>query len=373
MKVENRNSVVMKSKEPSSEESNRTLKEFSESSKSLPSKSLDSPESLESSVAVLGVGSWGTALASVLARNGHSVRIWDIDAEVLNELQNEGLNSKYLPGIQLPKGLQAYLHLKDALAGVRYILIAVPSHVFSNLIQQLKPLLTEKQSIITATKGLEPKTGEFLHQVVEQILGHTLPYAVLSGPSFAREVARGFPTAVSVASTNQQFALEVANYFRNRLFAVYTTQDVLGVQLGAVVKNVLAVAVGVSDGLGFGANARAALMTRGLAEMVTLGQSLGADQNTLMGLTGCGDIILTCTDNQSRNRRFGLALAEGLSEALALQKVGQVVEAVYNVRQLCHLAEAQGVVMPIAEQVFNIIKHGVNPKEALESLFATTS
>ncbi len=324
------------------------------------------------SIAVLGVGSWGTALAALLRRKGHSVRIWDIDGPVLDELQASGRNSKYLPDIQLPLGLQAYHDLEEAIAGVRYVLIAVPSHVFSNLLRKLQPLLTKDQAIVAATKGLHPETGEFLHHVAEQILGVGLPYAVLSGPSFAREVALGLPTAVTAASTHFNFALEVAHYFRDPHFTVYTTQDVLGVQLGAVVKNVLAVAVGISDGLKFGANARAALMTRGLAEMLALGESLGADKKTLMGLAGCGDVILTCTDNQSRNRRFGLALAEGLSEALALKKIGQVVEAVYNVQQLCHLAETRGIVMPIAEQVFSIIKHGTDPKEALKALFAVT-
>lgn len=330
---------------------------------------------IQSSITVLGVGTWGTALAAVLARNGHNVRIWDINSEVLTELQNTGRNSQYLPDIQLPRGMQAYPDLKEALEGegLRNILIAVPSHVFSNLLQKIKPLLTEEQAIITATKGLEPKTGEFLHQIAEKILGPTVPYAVLSGPSFAREVALGLPTAVTIASSNLPYALEIADYFRNPLFAVYTTQDVLGVQLGAVVKNVLAVAIGISDGLGFGANARAAIMTRGLAEMVMLGEALGANRNTLMGLAGCGDVILTCTDNQSRNRRFGLALGEGLSEELALKKIGQVVEGVYNVEQLCHMARAQGVGMPIAEHVFSIIKHGTDPQKALKSLFAITS
>lgn len=330
------------------------------------------PNPANPAIAVLGVGSWGTALASVLLRKGNDVRIWDIDKEVLADLENHSRNSKYLPDIQLPKGFKAYTDLKEALQGVGYILIAVPSHVFPTVIEKIKPILTEHQSIITATKGLEPKTGEFLNKVAEQILGPGINYAILSGPSFAKEVALGLPTAVTVASENLSFAIEVAHYFRDPNFALYTTQDVLGVQLGSVVKNVLAVAVGISDGLGFGANARAALITRGLAEMMRLGESLGVNKKTLMGLAGSGDIILTCTDNQSRNRRFGLALAEGLSEDLALKKIGQVVEAVYNVEQLCHLAEARGVSMPIAEQVFSIIKHGVNPQEAIKSLFAIT-
>jgi glycerol-3-phosphate dehydrogenase (NAD(P)+) len=324
---------------------------------------------IKPSAAILGVGSWGTALASVLAKKGQVVQVWDCDGAVLESIATKRQNTKYLPDTLLPEGIRCCNTLEEAIDSVRLIVLTVPSHAFGDILQQIKPLLSEKQGLVCATKGLA-KTGAFLNEVAEQVLGSERLYAVLSGPSFAREVAIGLPTAVTIASKNIEYAFEVANYFQSNTFATYTTQDVLGVQLGAIVKNVLAVAVGMSDGLQLGSNARAALITRGLAEMIHLGEELGAHRDTLMGLAGCGDVILTCTDNQSRNRRFGLALAEGLSEAQALEKIGQSVEAVYNVQQLCQLARERGVDLPISEQVFSIMKHGVSPREALTALFS---
>jgi len=318
------------------------------------------------------MGSWGTALAAVLVRNGHSVRIWDRNEAVVHGITEQARNPKYLSDIVLPTGLLSFKTLEESLDAVRLIVIAVPSHAFSDLLKSIQPFLTQGQALVCAAKGLAT-TGAFLHQIAQEELGSERLYAVLSGPSFAREVAMGLPTAVAVASCHLPYAREVADYFRNNCFATYATQDVWGVQLGAVVKNVLAVAVGMSDGLQFGANARAALITQGLSEMVRLGESLGAQRETLMGLSGCGDVILTCTDDQSRNRRFGLALASGLSTAEAVQKIGQSVEAVYNVEQLCQLARAQGVKLPISEQVFSVIKQRVSVREALTSVFANAS
>lgn len=320
-------------------------------------------------VAVLGAGAWGTALASVLASNGHRVNIWDVDSHLLKDINDSGRNSKYLPDLTLSKLIHAKTDLFETVIQSRLVVLAIPSHAFGQVLKQIKPLM-KGHGFVTATKGIEPKTGEFLHKIASDILGKEILYAVLSGPSFAKEVAMGLPTAVTIASHSYSFASEVAHYFHNALFATYTTGDVIGVQIGSVVKNVLAVAVGIAEGLGFGANARAAIITRGLAEMVSLGETLGAKRSTMMGLSGFGDVILTCTDNQSRNRRFGLALGEGLSEEQALKKIGHVVEAVYNVEQLCHLAKRHGILLPVSEQVFNIIKHGVDPRAALKSLFA---
>lgn len=325
---------------------------------------------MQPSAAVLGVGSWGTALAATLAKKGYAVQVWDCDTSVLETITNKRQNTKYLPDIALPDGIQCCNTLQEAIANVRFIVLTVPSHAFGDILEKIKPLLTEEQGLVCATKGLA-KTGAFLSQIAEQTLGIERLYAVLSGPSFAREVALGLPTAVTIASKDIEYASEIANYFQSDTFATYATQDVLGVQLGAIVKNVLAVAVGISDGLQLGSNARAALITRGLSEMVLLGEALGANRDTLMGLAGCGDVILTCTDNQSRNRRFGLALAEGLSEAQALDKIGQSVEAVYNVEQLCQLSRERRIDLPISEQVFSIIKHGVSPRIALTKLFST--
>ncbi len=320
-------------------------------------------------VAVLGAGSWGTALAITLAKNGQDVRLWDREPSLLTEISNTRRNDRYLPQISLPENMTVCTTLLSALEQVQDIVVVVPSHGFRAALQSLKPFLTAAHRIAWATKGLEPETSYFLHQVAERELGTDRPYAVLSGPSFAKEVAIGLPTAVTVASKNPLFADELAIRFSQDAFSVYTTDDVIGVQLGGVVKNVLAVAIGISDGVQFGANARAALMTRGLAEMMRLGEVLGARRETLMGLAGCGDVILSCTDNQSRNRRFGLALAAGLTEAEALKQIGQVVEAVYNVEQLCALAKHKQVDLPIADQVFRIMKQGVSAKEALQVLF----
>lgn len=322
-----------------------------------------------SPIAVLGAGSWGTALAITLAKNAQAVRLWDRNAALLAALAEARCNTRYLKEARFPEAITVCPSLKEALSGVQDILLVVPSHGFCGALGSLKPLLNPAHRILWATKGLEPETGNFLDQVAERELGRERPYAVLSGPSFAKEVGMGLPTAVTVASENLVFAEEVSRRFSQDNFAVYTTDDLKGVQLGGVVKNVLAVAVGISDGVRFGANARAALITRGLAEMMRLGEALGARRETLMGLAGCGDVILTCTDDQSRNRRFGLALAAGLTKAQALEQIGQVVEAVYNVEQLCRLAKIHRVDLPIAEQVFRAIKHEISPKEAIKALF----
>lgn len=319
-------------------------------------------------VAVLGAGAWGTALSMVLARGGYTVQLWDRNELTLEGMQKTRINH-YFPDIILPENIVICNTLQEALENTQDIILVVPSHSFSKTLTSIKPHLTQHHRIMWGTKGLELETGHFLHQVIERELGSICPYGILSGPSFAREVALGLPTAVAVASKDLSFADAMVSMFSHGYFRAYATDDIIGVQLGGVVKNVIAVAVGISDGVQFGANTRAALITRGLTEMMHLGTILGARSETLMGLAGCGDIILTCTDNQSRNRRFGLALAEGLTEAEALKRIGQVVEAVYNVEQLCHLAKENGVELPIVEQVFRVIKHGASPKEAISALF----
>lgn len=284
-------------------------------------------------------------------------------------IRQTGNNNRYLPDIKLPKSITACLTLEEALENTKDCLIVVPSHGFKELLVSMKPFISASYRIAWATKGLEPVKGLFLNQVVMDVLGQDRSCAVLSGPSFAKEVAHGLPTAVTVASNDASFLKAVATYFHNDVFSIYTTDDLIGVQLGGVVKNILAVAAGISEGLGFGSNAVAALITRGLAEMMSLGEALGAKRETLMGLAGCGDVILTCTDNQSRNRRLGLALAKGLTETEAAEQIGQAVEAVHNVTQIYRLAKEKHVEMPIAEQVFRIMKEGASPREAVISLF----
>lgn len=321
-----------------------------------------------SHIAVLGAGSWGTALALALARAGAQVHLWDRNKDLIQEMSQIGQNTRYMPGIPLDPRIQFFDNLEKALQNTSDVLIVVPSHAFHTMINQIQPMLQD-QGVLWATKGLDSENGEFLHSLAIRVLGERR-YAVLSGPSFAKEVAKDLPTAVTIASSDIQYATTLAKRFHSNNFRAYTTQDLIGVQLGGVVKNILAVAVGISDGLQLGANARAALITRGLAEMMRLGEILGARRETLMGLAGCGDVILTCTDNQSRNRRFGLALAEGLTEVEAMQKIGQVVEAVYNVEQLYHLAQKQSVELPILEQVFRVMKQGASPREAVTVLLA---
>lgn len=327
-------------------------------------------------IAVLGAGSWGSALAMVLANNGYGVHLWDHDTRLMTELESTGKNQRYLPNISLPTSIKVCSTLADALDQTEDALIVVPSHGFKALLQAMRPIIasiTPDYRILWATKGLEASTGEFLHTVVAKELGANRVMAVLSGPSFAKEVAEGLPTAVMLASNDAAFLKKAAAYFANEVFSVDLTDDLIGVQLGGVVKNILAVAAGLSEGLGFGANARAALITRGLAEMMRLGDALDAKRETLMGLAGCGDSILTCTDNQSRNRRLGLALAEGLTLEEAAKQIGQAIEAIHNVTQIMNLASASGVSMPITREVYRIMKQGAVPREAILSLFSRSS
>lgn len=322
------------------------------------------------SVAVLGAGSWGTALAMHLARNDGDVRLWGHHPEHMARLRQERRNEQYLPGLDLPEGLLAYDDLAAAVAGVDVVLIVVPSHAFRGTLVQLKPLLQSGQRIAWASKGLEEGSGKLLPEVFAEELGEAYPAAIVSGPTFALEVARGLPTAVTVASTNGEFANDLASRLHDTTFRAYTSDDVIGVSLGGAAKNVLAIAAGIADGLGFGANTRAALITRGLHEIMRLGVALGGHPETFMGLAGLGDLVLTCTDDQSRNRRLGLALGQGQARDKATSAIGQVVEGASTARELHRVASRHGLEMPISEQVYCVLYDGVTPEEAVTSLFA---
>ena len=321
-------------------------------------------------VAVLGAGSWGTALALLLARNGHDVRLWGHDLEEVAPLCRERENRRYLPGVPFPARLSAGADLVEALAGVELALVAVPSHAYGATLTRLRPLLPMSAGFAWATKGLEHGSGRFLHETTLEVLGRDRPAAVISGPSFAVEVARGLPTAVTVAAWDMTHALRVAAVLHGSNLRAYTSSDVIGVELGGAVKNVLAIAAGIADGLGFGANARAALITRGLAEMVRLGVAVGGQRETFMGLAGIGDLVLTCTDDQSRNRRFGLAIGRGDSAEAASAAIGQVVEGAATVREILRLARRHGVELPITEQVDAVLYRGQSPRRAVENLLA---
>ena len=322
------------------------------------------------SVTVLGAGSWGTALAMLLARNGFEIRLWDRDQEHIQALLTQHSNEHYLPGIALPDGLTPVSDLNTALEQCDYVLVAVPSAGFRGMLQKIKACIGPDFRLIWATKGLEPGSGTFLHQIVDDELPGHPASAVLSGPSFAGEVARGLPTAVTVASRDPQFAEAAARLFHAPNFRAYTSNDVVGVELGGSIKNVLAIAAGISDGLGYGANARAALITRGLSEIMRLGEKLGGKRETFMGLSGVGDLILTCTDNQSRNRRLGLALGKGIPRDRAVEEIGQAVEGLHTARELSELAQKLGVSVPIVDHVKQVLFDGMQASFAVEALLS---
>lgn len=320
-------------------------------------------------IGVCGAGSWGTALAAALARNtSDKILLWGREADTLREISAQHTNSRYLPGIKLPANISPCPNIEILLANVNDVLIVVPSKAFVEVLRQLKPYLKPHHRIVWATKGLEPQRGRFLHEVVIEELGPNLKFAILAGPSFATEVAKQLPTAVTIAANDTAFARDLLKYFHSDTFRVYLSGDVVGVQVGGVIKNILAVAAGLSDGLGFGANARAALITRGLAEMTRFGVALGAKVETLQGLAGVGDVILTCTDNQSRNRRFGLALAHGKNIEQAQLEIGQIVEAVHNAAEVCKIAIGKNIELPIAEQVNKIFTQEITPQQAVQNL-----
>lgn len=320
--------------------------------------------------AVLGAGSWGTALAMQLMRAGSGVVLWDWDRAHIEAIGEARCNRKFLPDFPLPDGMLIEPDLETAVRMADEILIVVPSHAFAGLIEQIRPWLKEGQGISWACKGLEPGTGRFLHEPAEALFGGERPLAVVTGPSFAREVAANLPTAITVAGTDAEYCKKIAGALHGENFRAYTSDDIVGAELGGSVKNVLAVATGMADGMGLGNNARAALITRGLAEMMRLGRALGARERTLTGLTGMGDLVLTCTGDLSRNRTLGLALGRGQSVEQAVEEIGQVVEGVKTSAEIWRLAGRLGVDMPIAEQVYGIIHEGMDPHVALRKLLS---
>lgn len=324
----------------------------------------------KSPVAVLGAGSWGTALAMLIARNGRPTYLWGHDAAHMAMMAHERENVRYLPGIPFPEQLQVRDNLDALLTEVDRFLVVVPSHAFHKLMISMKSGLTEGSILAWATKGLEPGTGRLLGDVVQDEIDGSVARAVVSGPTFAREVANNLPTALTVAADNEAVAEDVADWLHGERVRVYTSDDLNGVQLGGAIKNVIALAAGISDGLGFGANARAALITRGLAELTRLGVALGGKAETFMGLTGAGDLVLTCTDDQSRNRRVGIALGQGRPLADILTELGQEAEGVATSKELYQLAQKLGVEMPITEQVYKVVYENSSPQDAVEALLS---
>jgi glycerol-3-phosphate dehydrogenase (NAD(P)+) len=318
-------------------------------------------------ITVVGAGSWGTALAIQLAREGHATKLWGRDGAQLDAMRRARCNARYLPDAAFPASLRIVDELSEALNGAGDALIAVPSHSFRATLESIKPHLSQGTRVAWATKGFEIQSGLLPHQVALEVLG-SRSGAVLSGPTFAKEVGAGLPTAMTVASQDVRFAKELALSLSGPNFRAYTQTDITGVEVGGAVKNVIAIGSGIADGMGFGANTRVALITRGLAEMMRLGVKLGAVRETFMGLAGLGDLVLTCTDNQSRNRRFGMALGQGRSTSQAQAEIHQVVEGLPAASAIHAVAQRLGVDMPICREVYRVMHEGKPVRAAVQAL-----
>ncbi|MEE9396923.1 MAG: NAD(P)H-dependent glycerol-3-phosphate dehydrogenase [Methylococcales bacterium] len=325
------------------------------------------------SITVMGAGSWGTALVNLIATTNPATTLWAHNPEHAEQLKISRRNERYLPGVQFPASLLITSDIREAVEHADIILLVLPSHAFRSVLQSIKPYLTINAKIVWASKGLDKAKSQLLHETVYEVLSKERLVAVLSGPNFAREVAKGLPTATTIASPNDDFAKDLADIIHNDCFRVYTSNDIIGVQIGGAVKNVLAIAAGIADGLGFGANTRAAIITRGLAEMMRLGTKLGGKPVTFMGLAGLGDLVLTCTDNQSRNRRFGLGLGKGLAQTEIIEQIGQEIEGISAAQEVILLADRYEIEMPICEQTYQVIYQNLSPTQAVKNLLARNS
>lgn len=318
-------------------------------------------------VAVIGGGSWGSTLAVHLGRLGFSPRLWARDGKLVELIRASGENRWYLPGVPLPGGLKATASLAEALNGAGLVIVAVPSHAFEAVMEAAARSLPKGTTILSATKGLEPARSRRMSEILSERFPDS-PVAVLSGPTFAREVALSRPTCAVVASTNPEVSRALQRQLSSRAFRLYTNRDVVGVEIGGALKNVIAIATGISDGLGLGENARAALITRGLAEITRLGVALGAFPPTFAGLAGMGDLVLTCTGSLSRNRALGLALAAGKTLDQARAETRMVAEGARTSLSAAALARRTAVSLPICEEVEAVLFHGKAPQKGLQSL-----
>jgi len=326
-------------------------------------------------IAVLGAGSWGTALSFALARNAHNVTLWGHNKSHVEKMSTDNSNDRYLPGFSFPENLSVTNDLASLVSSHDVFLIVIPSHAFRETVLKLKSLgLSDTATIIWATKGFDKGNEEsgpvLLSDVITQELGSSIKQAIVSGPSFSKEVAGNLPTAMTCAANSNETANAVAELFHADRMRIYINDDLIGVQVGGAIKNVMAIAAGISDGLGFGANSRSAIITRGLSEIARLGVSFGANSASFQGLAGMGDLILTCTDNQSRNRRFGLGLGSGSSVKATLEEIGQEVEGYTTTREVMRAARIKGIEMPISEQVYRVIYQNIKPDDAVNILLS---
>lgn len=321
-------------------------------------------------VAVIGAGSWGTALALVLADNGHVVKLWLRNKEQQNEINEQRTNSKYLPGVKLPESIHAYVSLENALEGVETVIVAVPTKAVRGISKDISAIITKPLTFVHVSKGIEPDTHKRISEMIEEeIPAHLLKdLVVLSGPSHAEDVSARHPTTVTVSSKNMKAAEKIQDLFMNQHFRVYTNPDLIGVEIGGALKNIIALAAGISDGLGYGDNAKAALITRGLAEISRLGTKMGANPLTFSGLAGIGDLIVTCTSVHSRNWKAGNLLGKGHKLDEVLENMGMVVEGVRTTKAAFQLAKKYETNMPITEALYNVLFNAVNPKDAVDQL-----
>ncbi len=321
-------------------------------------------------VAVIGAGSWGTALSIVLTDNGHLVRLWGRRQDQIDEINHSHTNSKYLPDILLPDSIKGYTNIEETVLDTEVVVLVVPTKSMRDVLRELKVLLKKPVLLIHASKGIEPQTAKRISEIIEEEIPETLRkgVVVLSGPSHAEEVCRRLPTTVAVASNQSEASHMAQDLFINQNFRVYTNEDIIGVELGGALKNIIALGAGLSDGLNYGDNAKAALITRGLAEITRLGVKMGALPLTFTGLTGMGDLIVTCTSVHSRNWKAGYLIGQGETLESTLEKMGMVVEGIRTTQATYLLAKEQQVDMPITEAIYSIIFEGHSPKAAVDLL-----
>jgi glycerol-3-phosphate dehydrogenase (NAD(P)+) len=327
-------------------------------------------EKILNKIAVLGAGSWGTAQAILLSANTKQLALWGRIEDGLESMINKRENKRFLPGAFLPPNIKVLSDLSSTLEGAGLIVLAVPSQALRSVLNSIKPYLNDRATLVNTAKGIEIETGMRMSQVVEDVLGKEMleRYAVLSGPSHAEEVARKVPTVVSVAAFNKNTAFIVQDTYMSPVFRVYTNPDVAGVELGGALKNIIALATGMADGLGYGDNTRAALMTRGLTEITRIGGAMGGDYRTFSGLSGMGDLVVTCGSKYSRNRRAGELIGQGLSLKEAFREIGMVVEGAYTVKVVKKIADKIGVEMPISEACYGILYEGKSARDTVISL-----
>lgn len=320
-----------------------------------------------SKIAFLGGGSFGTALAIMLAKKGLEVKIWDRKQEVVDDINIKRENIKYLHGVVVPSGIKASTNIEEVIKDSEYIVLAVPSHVIRQMCKNIRNVLKDNQVVISIAKGIEQETGKRLSEVITDELPLN-SVVILSGPSHAEEVAQDIPTTVVVSSEKMEYAEKVQDIFMTNKFRVYTNEDIVGVEVGGAVKNIIALAAGVSDGIGYGDNTKAALMTRGISEIARIGTKLGGKIETFAGLTGLGDLIVTCTSMHSRNRRAGILIGKGATAEEATKEIGMVVEGIKACKAFYELKEKAGVSMPITDVLYKVLFQGKDPKYGVYEL-----